>query len=500
MYQPRAHGSGPGASSRAGGPDLAPGKRTLTEQLPAVAGAGGAAGVQRAAAHGVSGPSQPLPYAHQIQALFGRHDVSSVQAHVGGAAAEGAAQMGAQAYATGNSIAFRGAPDLHTAAHEAAHVVQQRGGVQLKGGVGQVGDAYEQHADAVADRVVQGRSAESLLDRYSGGGSAAAPSGAVQRSVTGYNDPQTLYNDVKAQIGPPDDRDEDAELRIARGRITSPDFGPPDTLEDVVNEVKQSRTDRDEQRKEATRRAKRKPSEGELYGMYADEIARTGTQVPLEIALSAQGSDHGVFLATRESECQSMEQGILFDPAKHSIALPDLERLGLFDKQYNNKLDTETNCRLIAEHELVHLQHTWHNAGSASTKVAAFSHEELGRTVMQLQHLVPQDGNPEISNHLHRRLQYIRDRFSSTKMNNEAPAVLRELRRYLEALGGRRPDSYQKLFDAIVEYDEKCTRSVNRMPGEEDSVDEDSVDQAPVDQPLIKQDQRTDDPNCCPLF
>jgi hypothetical protein len=40
-------------------------------------------------------------------------------------------------YATGNHVAFKGAPNLHTAAHEAAHVVQQRGGVQLKGGVGQ---------------------------------------------------------------------------------------------------------------------------------------------------------------------------------------------------------------------------------------------------------------------------------------------------------------------------------------------------------------------------
>jgi hypothetical protein len=58
-----------------------------------------------------------------------------------------------------------GAPDLHTAAHEAAHVVQQQAGVQLKGGVGAVGDSYELHADAVADAVVQGKSAEGLLDQ-----------------------------------------------------------------------------------------------------------------------------------------------------------------------------------------------------------------------------------------------------------------------------------------------------------------------------------------------
>ncbi|HEX3474476.1 MAG TPA: hypothetical protein VHT91_05510 [Kofleriaceae bacterium] len=61
---------------------------------------------------------------------------------------------------------------------EAAHVVQQRGGVQLKGGVDQPGDASEQHADAIADTVVAGRSAAPLLDQVSKTG---APGAAVQR-------------------------------------------------------------------------------------------------------------------------------------------------------------------------------------------------------------------------------------------------------------------------------------------------------------------------------
>ncbi|MEO1271892.1 MAG: DUF4157 domain-containing protein, partial [Myxococcota bacterium] len=44
--------------------------------------------------------------------------------------------MGSLAYATGHTVAFKQSPDLHTAAHEAAHVVQQRAGaVQLKGGI-----------------------------------------------------------------------------------------------------------------------------------------------------------------------------------------------------------------------------------------------------------------------------------------------------------------------------------------------------------------------------
>jgi hypothetical protein len=145
------------------------GKRTLVED------------VYGAAAHGVSEPSGALPYLAQIQRSFGRHDVGHVRAHVGGAAADGAAAMGADAFAMGDHVAFAGAPDLHTAAHEAAHVVQQRGGVQLKGGVGEVGDAYEQHADAVADLVVQGKPSEALLDRYAGGGGAGSGSAAIQR-------------------------------------------------------------------------------------------------------------------------------------------------------------------------------------------------------------------------------------------------------------------------------------------------------------------------------
>ena len=135
--------------------------------------------VHAMAAHGVSGSGGSLPHMSAIQASFGHHDVSAVQAHVGGRAAEASEAIGAEAYASGNSVAFSSAPDLHLAAHEAAHVVQQRGGVRLSGGVGRSGDEYEQHADAVADLVVQGKSAESLLDRYAHRGAVGGD--AVQK-------------------------------------------------------------------------------------------------------------------------------------------------------------------------------------------------------------------------------------------------------------------------------------------------------------------------------
>jgi hypothetical protein len=174
-------------------PTLAPGKHTLTQQLAAPVQRRTTArtttdgpDVHAAAAHGTGGAATQLPYLDQIQRSFGRHDVGRIQAHVDDRAAEGAGAMGATAFAMGERVAFAGPPDLHTAAHEAAHVVQQRGGVQLKGGVGEVGDTYEQHADQVADRVVRGESSEALLDQHAGqpaghATAAATASPAVQR-------------------------------------------------------------------------------------------------------------------------------------------------------------------------------------------------------------------------------------------------------------------------------------------------------------------------------
>ncbi|HEU5059790.1 MAG TPA: DUF4157 domain-containing protein, partial [Kofleriaceae bacterium] len=127
---------------------------------------------------GIVGNATALPFLDVIQSSFGHHDVSGVAAHTDPAAQRSSEQLGATAYAKGNHVAFGTTPDLHTAAHEAAHVVQQRAGVHLKGGVGQSGDYYETHADAVAERVVRGESAEGLLDQVAGRG--GSKSDAVQ--------------------------------------------------------------------------------------------------------------------------------------------------------------------------------------------------------------------------------------------------------------------------------------------------------------------------------
>lgn len=131
------------------------------------------------AAAGVRGPTSSLPHLDAIQRSFGHHDITGVRAHLGPEATRAAHTLHASAYATGRDVAFARGPDLFTAAHEAAHVVQQSGGVRLSGGLGQAGDPWERHADAVAEQVVAGRSAQALLDRVASPGQtrvAATPS------------------------------------------------------------------------------------------------------------------------------------------------------------------------------------------------------------------------------------------------------------------------------------------------------------------------------------
>ncbi|MBX3155325.1 MAG: DUF4157 domain-containing protein [Deltaproteobacteria bacterium] len=154
------------------------------EQSSKKKGAGADARLAAQARQGMKGGGGALPHQAAIQRSFGAYDVSGIGAHVGGQAAEACDAIGAEAYASGDQVAFHGTPDLYTAAHEAAHVVQQRGGVQLKGGVGEEGDAHESHADQVAEKVVAGEPADYLLAQMAGPGAqkagGTAGEGAVQ--------------------------------------------------------------------------------------------------------------------------------------------------------------------------------------------------------------------------------------------------------------------------------------------------------------------------------
>jgi hypothetical protein len=116
------------------------------------------------AQQGIRTPVSSFPYAARIQQSFGHHNISRIKAHLGKEATESAQAIHAAAYTIGEHVVFAGKPDLHTAVHEATHVLHQHSGARLANGVGQEGDEYEQHADAVADQVAAGQSAEELLD------------------------------------------------------------------------------------------------------------------------------------------------------------------------------------------------------------------------------------------------------------------------------------------------------------------------------------------------
>ncbi|MDH3303504.1 MAG: DUF4157 domain-containing protein, partial [Acidimicrobiia bacterium] len=136
---------------------------------------------ERIAADGVLAASEHLPFADRIQRSFGHHDLGDATARIGGPAATAAESLGAAAYTYGSDVGFRAAPDLHLAAHEAAHVVQQRAGA------GGAHDRHEyqaeRHADRVADLVVAGRSAQAELDGAAASGGAGRSRPVVQRQA-----------------------------------------------------------------------------------------------------------------------------------------------------------------------------------------------------------------------------------------------------------------------------------------------------------------------------
>jgi hypothetical protein len=143
----------------------------LSDPLGAVQLDTGGAASSEVAASGLGGSGGSLPFKEQIQSSFGRHDVSGISAHTGAQAQGANAEMGSKGFAMGGSVGLSSGADLHTVAHEAAHAVSQNSGkgVSLYGGPD---SPSERHADAVADKVVSGQSAESLLDAAPSGGGA----------------------------------------------------------------------------------------------------------------------------------------------------------------------------------------------------------------------------------------------------------------------------------------------------------------------------------------
>lgn len=121
-------------------------------------------------------PGQPLDTNTRefMEPRFG-HDFSGVRVHTDAKAAESARAVNALAYTVGRDVVFGGGQYLpgttmgqKLMAHELTHVVQQSSAssgrqLQSKLTVNQPGDAFEQEADAVAERVMAGAHASASL-------------------------------------------------------------------------------------------------------------------------------------------------------------------------------------------------------------------------------------------------------------------------------------------------------------------------------------------------
>ena len=272
--------------------------------------------VRSVAAKGVEGAPSSLPHAERIQASFCEHDVSAIGAHTGGDAMAAIDAIGAEAYATGGQVAFRGQPDLHTAAHEAAHVVQQRSWVQLKDGVGQVGDVFEREADHVADLVVQGQSAAPVLDKYGAGSSPGAALQLKQGKTTSKGKGKGKGNKSKSAVSKPKATEASADLcadllRIAELSTVSytSALGLATVLLDVVNTVLKLETTH----KNVQEEYKKEVKEYEQAGRVSDFDIVLGTLVGLvDLGTSVHGFYSGVKTLLENAD----EAGEVWDSAK----------------------------------------------------------------------------------------------------------------------------------------------------------------------------------------
>jgi hypothetical protein len=112
----------------------------------------------------VTSPGKPLdaPTRGFMESRLG-HDFSQVRVHTDEQAAGSAHAINASAYTMGDHVVF-GSGQFAPAsgagrgllAHELTHVVQQRAGVPLRNGIGEVGDRYERQADQAARAIDQG--------------------------------------------------------------------------------------------------------------------------------------------------------------------------------------------------------------------------------------------------------------------------------------------------------------------------------------------------------
>ncbi len=137
---------------------------------------------------GFSGAAHEIPHRAEMEHSFGA-DFSGVKAYSDGPARKASADLGAEAYAAGNQVAFNSAnPDKATVAHELTHVLQHTGGegVQRKSddGAGGIDTSGEAQADQVEAAVRSGQPASSVL----GGGATSGAGGPARKGRPARSD------------------------------------------------------------------------------------------------------------------------------------------------------------------------------------------------------------------------------------------------------------------------------------------------------------------------
>lgn len=186
----------------------------------------------------------PVPHLDTIQRSFGReHDLSSVRAQVGGSVVWWNAALGASASTRGDRMTFSTEPSLEEAAHEAAHVVQQRQGAHPPGGRSRAGDPWELQADAIAARVTRGEPVADLLGRSMPRASVANP--PIQTRLIAHGsaaDVASFFAIAETASGLDLDRDPTTDVVTAVGSLvagpTSPAFAA--TLTNIINDPLQN--------------------------------------------------------------------------------------------------------------------------------------------------------------------------------------------------------------------------------------------------------------------
>jgi hypothetical protein len=274
--------------------------------------------------------SQPLPHFQRIQAAFGQHDLSAVRTISGDPARSANEQIGARAFTSGHRIAFRDTPDERLAAHESAHVIQQR---EAKSAPGGSGDAWERHADDVADAVVDGRSAEPLLDKVAGGDGSRSPTIQLQPAPDkgkpdSDDEPATMvwgitFNDVYLTDSP-------AQVRTALEAWAAKQSAPHDALRTLARDfATQQGVHSDIDSVASTGNVGRycRPPDVKFARAESDpskRIPKLVTEVALQII-----NDDDEFLIAFEARAKAIVNGML-DESETRVT-SELERYGVRD-------------------------------------------------------------------------------------------------------------------------------------------------------------------------